>query len=310
MSGSAQHWSRMDEGRTTFGLKILVVTYRVLGAWALDFMLYFVVAFYFIFKHEARRSSRQFLCRVYEFNGQPAPFFWQSYIHILNFARSASDKITVWLGRYTAANIQLHGYDAYKKCRDSGQGTVIITAHLGNPDVCRAIGGSHKKIPLNVLVHNGHAEHFNRLMAKVTGQVDTLNMIEVQDITPDISIALKNRIKAGETVVVAGDRPPIKGNKHIEMVSFLGYDAPFAQGPFILGGLLDCPVFTMFVIREHDGYHLYMDEFAPTLKVSRKDRGTHLKAYITRYVGILEKMTQRYPLQWFNFYDYWKSNNE
>ena len=310
MSQPVQEWSRIQEGRTALGLKTLIFIYRVFGAWALDFMLYFVAAFYFLFKHNIRRSSQEFLSRLYAFNGEPSPSLWQSYKHILNFARAASDKITVWLGRYSSANIHLHGYEAYKEYQDRGQGVFIIASHLGNVDVCRAVGGGEKKIPLNVLVHNGHAENFNRLMAEATGSVDTINMIEVQGITPDIAMLLKDKIEGGENVIMSGDRTPVQGTAYIEMASFLGYDAPFAQGPFILGGLLDCPVFTMFVIKKRDGYHLYMDQFATTLKMPRSQRAEHLKKYVTAYAKILEDMARCYPLQWFNFYDYWGKNDE
>ena len=307
MNSTAQEWSHIQEGRTSLGLRILIVVYRHLGAWALDFILYFVAAFYLLFNHKIRQSSKQFLCRINTLNGSPPPSLWQSFKHILNFAQAASDKITVWLGRYSATDIHLHGYETYQKYRNRGQGVFIIISHLGNADICRAIS-TEKKIPINILVHNDHAKNFSRLMAQTTGSIDTLNMIEVRDITPDIAVTLKNKIKAGEAVVIAGDRTPIEGRKYIEKVSFLGHNASFAQGPFILGGLLDCPVFTMFVIKKRNGYHLYMDAFATTLKMPRKDRTKQLKKHITRYVKILEDMAQRYPLQWFNFYDYWKND--
>ena len=59
-------------------------------------------------------------------------------------------------------------------------------------------------------------------------------------------------------MVIVGDRtPPAQsGSARVAHVDFLGAPAPFAQGPFILASLLDCPVYLCFCLRQGQGYRI------------------------------------------------------
>lgn len=307
---SAQNWSRIQERKTYLGLKILLVLYRMLGAWAVNVLLYFIVSFYFVFRTAARRASHDYLMRLHRFMGARSPWkkpptLLHSFQHFMSFARAVADKIIIWLDESLYKNFTAQGYETYQAAKDKNLGVMIITSHLGNSDISRAIGGGFKHIPLNILVHNAHAPNIHRIMSEVSGQVSTIEMIEVQDITPDIAMRLKAKILAGENVIISADRTPVHANGRWDMIPFLGMDAAFAQGPFILAGLMDCPVFLMFTIKEGNGYRIIFEQFADTLKTPRAERAVMLKTYMKKYVETLERYACTYPLQWYNFYPYW-----
>jgi len=233
------------------------------------------------------------------------PGLWVSYRHFLTFSQMACDKIIVWLDHFKPSDITLHGYETYDALRQKGQGSLLLVSHLGNIDLCRAFAGSFKNIPLSVLVHNAHAPNFFRLMQKVTKKDSTIELIEVKDITPDVIIRLRNKIAMGGSVAIAADRTPVESEGRLEMVSFLGAVASFSQGPFYLADLLDCPVFNVFAVKKSDGYHAYFSHVSNSLKTVRKNRQVAIKKNIQNYASALEKFACDYPLQWFNFYNYW-----
>ena len=129
--------------------------------------------------------------------------------------------------------------------------------------------------------------------------------MDVRNITPDIAIILREKISSGQDVIIMGDRTSLGSKSHNIMLPFLGCDSLFSQGPFILAGLLDCPVFLLFSMKEKKVYKITFEHFADSLAVPRKNRSEHLKGYMEKYVARLEHYVQRYPLQWYNFYNYW-----
>ena len=310
-----ENWSDIQERSTYIGLRILLWLYNTAGIRTLNTMLYFVVGFYFITNIRARRASRQYLRRLHIFMGSQSPWkqqpnLWHSFKHFMSFAEAVTDKIIVWLGYYKLDDLTFFGYDAYEQARDAEKGVILISSHLGNVELCSAIAGSVKNMPLTILAHSKNAPNFKRILAKVTGKKDHIEMIEVTAITPAIAVRLQEKIAAGGTIVIAGDRTAIKSQLRYEITSFLKHDAAFAQGPFILAGLLDCPVFFLFSMKQDQGYHVYFEKYADSLKSSRKDRAVMLKIHIQHYVKRLEHYACTYPLQWFNFYDYWTLPNK
>lgn len=307
---TSKGWAHIHERGTYIGLRILLFIYSVIGSRALGFVLYFIVGFYFIFCIDARKASLGYLRRIHVFMGDKSPWkklpnLGHSFAHFMVFGRVAADKIIVWLGHYKNSDITFSGYDAYTAVKEQGQGTLLIASHLGNVDICRAIGGGLKGLPLTVLVYNAHAPNFQRVLSEVTGQVDNVELIDVSGITPDIAMRLQDKIHAGEHIIITGDRTAVDSNSRYEIVPFLGQDAAFAQGPFILGGLLDCPVFLLFSMKQKGGYHIFFEQFSDSLKSSRKARAQNLKCNVQAYAKRLEHYACAYPLQWFNFYDYW-----
>jgi predicted LPLAT superfamily acyltransferase len=94
-------------------------------------------------------------------------------------------------------------------------------------------------------------------------------------------------------------------------VEFLGKTAKFPQGPFILSGLLECPVYLIFCLRDANGcYRIYLEKFSDSLKVKRKGREAALNGIVTSYAARLEHYCGLAPLQWTNFYDFWNEDHE
>lgn len=305
-----KNWSDIQERSTYIGLRILLWLYNTAGIRALHTLLYFVVGFYFITNYRARKASQKYLTRIHTFMGDQSPWshkpnLWLSFKHFMSFARAVTDKIIVWLGHYKRDDLTFYGYDLYENAKNTGNGLILIASHLGNVELCSAIAGRASDISMTILVHSKNAPNFKRVLNEVTGEQDNIEMLEVTNITPAIAMKLKERTAAGGCIVITGDRTAIDSQERYEIAPFLGHDAAFAQGPFILSQLLECPVLFLFSIKKDDGYHVYFEKYSDSLKSSRKSRTQALKKHINNYVKRLEHYACAYPLQWFNFYDYW-----
>jgi predicted LPLAT superfamily acyltransferase len=117
-------------------------------------------------------------------------------------------------------------------------------------------------------------------------------------------LELRERIEAGEWVVIAGDRVPLHGGRTTP-VSLLGDEAPVPIGPYVLAALLGCPVYLMFCLRRAGQNTVYFEKFAERIGWERRERDSVIAGLARRYAARLEYYIGLSPLQWFNFYPFW-----
>ncbi len=303
------HWASMEERGILWGMRFLLGVYLLFGRPFFRLFLYPVVAYYFVVNQRARSASRDYLKRVQ----RVAPglgvrgSLWFSYRHFLSYAECLLDKIVVWLGRFDMETVIFQDRRVFLDLLGSGQGALIITAHLGNLEICRALADERRRLRLNILVHTKHAEKFNRLLGGVD-HAPQMTLIQVTEMTPAVSIMLHEKIQAGEFVVLVGDRIPVSSQGRVVKVPFLDEEADFPQGPYLLAHLLQCPVYTLFCFRGGDGrYQIHFEPLTECIHLPR-DPDQRLEAiglHAARFVKRLESYCLQAPLEWFNFYPFW-----
>jgi len=106
------------------------------------------------------------------------------------------------------------------------------------------------------------------------------------------------------TLLVDRARP---GNE-VALCDFLGKPAPFPVGPWQLAAALKVPVVLCFgLYRGGNRYDLYFEPFADQLVLERTRREEHLREVAARFAARLEHFAHDAPYNWFNFYDFWKT---
>ncbi|HFD11540.1 MAG TPA: lipid A biosynthesis acyltransferase [Crenotrichaceae bacterium] len=304
------HWAQIEETGAYWGMRLLVFIYRVFGRTAFRIALYPTVAYYFVTNRQARAASRDYLQHLQDFdpglgiNNTLAT----SFRHFFNFAEGVLDKIVVWMGSYDFDHVRFHGYDEFCKMLDNGAGAMIIGAHIGNMEVCRAIAEKRKTVRLNILIHTRNMEKYNKLLRNVD-TTSAMQLIQVTELNPAMAISLHEKVQQGECIILVGDRIPINSPARIVEISFLGEKAAFTQGPYLLASLLKCPVYTFCSIRGDDGhYDIYLDPLEQQVNIPRKDpqRQVAIEKYARQYVDRLQAYCLKAPLQWFNFFPFWE----
>jgi predicted LPLAT superfamily acyltransferase len=304
-----QHWAQIEERGLYLCLRTTLLTYRLFGRLGFALLLYPIIAYYFLVSGSARRASLAFLAHVAaQADGRAAlggaPGWRHAFRHMLCFGEAILDKVVTWTGDIRLDDLDFINHQAFDELCRQGRGGVLIASHLGNVEVCRALGSQQRGFKINVLVHTRHSETFNRLMRDVSA-ASTISLIQVTQIGPDTAIMLRERIARGEFVVIVGDRTPPGRSARVSWVPFLGRPAPFPEGPFYLAAMLRCPVLLIFCVKHAGRYRMYLEPFCDASDLVRRERGPAIEQWIVRYAARLEDFCLRYPYQWFNFFDFW-----
>ncbi len=302
------HWAGIAERGSVLGIRIVAACLRVLGERAARVLLYPVVAYFFITGSRARRASHEYFARLRHFAGAgaatPAPGWPSGFRHMMAFAESALHKFAAWMGQVDPASVDFPNRAELEALLATGKGALLIGAHLGNLEMTRALAAGERLAAVNAVVYAEHAPAFFGALAKASPDF-SVNLIHVTEVGPATSMALKDKVDRGELLVIVGDRTPPAGNGRTCLADFLGAPAPFAQGPFILAALLECPVYLFFCLKESDGYRIHLERFAERVVLPRVEREARLRQLVQQYAARLEAYCLRAPYQWFNFYDYW-----
>ncbi|PTP84910.1 glycosyltransferase family 2 protein [Vibrio splendidus] len=310
--GSEQpHWSRTQERGTVLGIKLLLAVYTLLGRGVFNLILRGVMRYYHLTGKRARNASEQYLFQLKAYAEQQnieLPEELTSYNHLLSFGHTMLDKLAAWKGDFSVDNLSIHGQEQFESMVANQQGVLILGSHLGNIELCRALGRRHSNIKINALVFTEHAERFNSVMKAVNPQSD-LNLIQVTSMGPDTAILLQQKLEQGEWIVIVGDRTSTSKESRSVWAEFLGKEAPFPQGPFMLASVLKAPVFLLFGLRDDSQskphFNVYFEHFSDKIELPRKTREQSLQQVVQKYANRLEHYTLKAPLQWYNFFNFW-----
>ena len=304
MSGRSEHWADIGESTSVRGILLLCAVHRWLGRWPFRICVYPVVFVHWLLNGTARRASLQYLQRAHAFQGAPAtrPGMRQSLHHFAMFAETMLDKILALGQRYPVDKVRMLRQDVLARVK-AGEGGLIVTAHLGCLELCQVMADQVPGFRLTALVHTAHAERFNRLIRRLDAG-SRVELLQVTDLGPADAVKLAERVARGEFVAIAGDRVPLRGGRSVT-APFLGHDAPFPIGAYVLGAALRCPVFTMACTHEGDGYEVRLEFFAERITLPRGSRDAALAGYAAQFSAWMERQVRLSPYDWFNFYPFW-----
>ncbi|GGB80993.1 hypothetical protein GCM10011352_03380 [Marinobacterium zhoushanense] len=309
MADSTKHWAGIGEAGTLLGMKILLLAYRLFGRAGFRVFLFPVMSYFYLTRPSSRQASRRYLARVQQLVPAEQRAGLTPFRHFWCFGEILLDKLLVWMGHIRPQDVVFATPEVFDEVDRSRSGGIIVVSHLGNTEICSALAHQLPNIGITMLVYTRHAEKFNRLMQHANPDA-SINLMQVTDMSPATAMLLSERVAAGEYVVIAGDRTPVSGGTRTSTVSFLGDQAEFPQGAFILAGLLGCPVYLMFCLKEAGQYHLYMEKFTERLSLPRRSRTEGLQLAVQSYADRLADYCCRAPLQWFNFFPFWLADRK
>lgn len=312
MSSSTQvppHWARIQESGTLAGMRLMVWIRRRLGRLPFRLMLGLVILYYYLGRALPRRASRRYLERIWPLHAGQSPRWrlWLGLRHFTAFGQALMDKVDAWSGMPLDVWVCAEDRACLDAAIRSGRGGLMLVAHIGNLEICSALSNSREDFHVTQLMHTRNSRKFNQLLSRST-LCRSPEILEVSEITPATAMHLAERINAGGFVVIAGDRVPVDDTGRIRQLDFLGATAPFPEGPFWLATLLRCPVYTLSCLREGDTHRIEFRPFDDTTTLRRADREVWRDNAMRRYVAWLSDQCRRYPLQWFNFYPFWPSD--
>ncbi len=309
------HWSNIKERGSMLGIQTLVLIYKLLGKRFFQICLCPVMIYFYITGGITRKGIVQYWQQV-QISREQEQFgwfarHWHGFKSFFTFGLSIVDKFDAWLGKINLEDIEVVDQQAYQSLTSS-KGAVVFSTHLGNMEICRAIFGSgENKKKLNVITYNEHAPSFNNFLTKINPEA-AINFIHINNFGPDDTIKLKQKIDDGEVIVIFADRTSVNNPDSVHYVPFLSKPAPIAIGPFALATIMECPVYLMLCLKNSQTgrYQAHIEHFADPVKVKRKERKAHFNAMMQKYTDRLSYYCLQEPYQWYNFYDFWRQQDE
>jgi predicted LPLAT superfamily acyltransferase len=299
-AGEVAWLTRQERGAVT-GIRLVFLMARFLGRAPARLFLRVVALWYVLADRHAREASRSWLSRVY---GRPARFT-ECYRHILCFARVTLDRVFLLMGAHDAFAVNRTGSHHLAQLSAEKRGAVLVGAHLGSFEAMRA-GAQREQFPINIVGHFENARMINALLGQLNAEA-TARVIHVGNDPVGFATTVRERLEAGEMVAILADRVGLN-DKHV-VVRFMGEDAAFPTGPFLLAHALKRPVYLVFGLYfEPNRYELFCEPFAERVDLPRGERQAALAALVQRYAERLEHYARMAPDNWFNFYDFWKKD--
>jgi predicted LPLAT superfamily acyltransferase len=290
-------WQGKSKG-VPLGYQIFVSICKYAGVMPAYGLLYFVAGYYFLFSRESSRHSFSFFRQ--RMNYSP----WRSFISVYKnyyvFGQTLLDKIVVMAGIKNKFSFDFDGEHFLREMVADGKGGILISAHVGNWEVA---GHLLERLDtgINVVMYDAEHKKIKDYLERTTGGRN-FNVIIIDESMSHV-YAISKALQNNELVCLHADRF-LEGNKTIAM-NFLGAEANFPLGPFQLAAGFKAPVSVVFAFKEtNTHYHFYGSSLLQWQDDEPK------AAYATRivdaFVSQLEMKVKQYPLQWFNYYNFWR----
>lgn len=316
------HWA--DEKEVISSNRPLLFLFSLMQHFPKSFvfvLIYPIAFFYYIFSKRGRDECKLYQSRLKEYTAGQFPEKISVFKQILSFTLCVMEKMEGWLGNYHYNELVLHNDDleSLQNQLEENKGALLIGSHLGNIELLRSLSsrgenGVKRKVPVTVVMELKATEQFNRTLQQINPNVG-YQVIDPGTISLDTMLQMQEEIEKGGLVVITGDRTSARARSRILRKKFLGKEADFPYGVFVLAALLKVPTYFVFGLRTkiatiNPKYNIFVEKSKIDFNCARADRDKRINELCDEFIGKLEKYCIKFPYQWYNFYNFWKLNEE
>ena len=191
----------------------------------------------------------------------------------------------------------VQGTEAYQRVRQTHNGVIIATAHMGSFELGMAAMLSIEK-HVNVVFQRDDNSLFESLRS------DFRKRLGIMEAAVDdgwgVWIKLREALAADEVVAMQADRA-MPGQIGVKVPLLDGY-ALFPEGPAKLAAITGAPIVPVFVIRLPDGrVRIYIEDAIRVPETSEVAIGDA----IAKLAGVVGRYVKKYPDQWLLVHRVW-----
>jgi len=272
------------------GHKIILKIYDLTGYKFVSFILNFVAFYYALFTPSVKKS----LSSYYKHLGIEF-IFWVYFKHIRYFAHSIFDRFVSRI-RPDELAFERENREAFMGLQEGG---VVLLSHIGG--WATAAHSLKAEIPpMHIVMREAQQDKVKRVEQESKRHNESgVKIIDLNDGAIAANIQIANALMSGEVIAMMADRV-IDESKSIE-VDFLGSKVFINKNPFDIAHRFKKKLVATFVVNIGLAkYKLFFRE------IDVKDKS--LDEVAQEYMSILEEIIQKYPNQWYNFYDFFNHN--
>ena len=297
-------WKKQERGGAFF-LRLSLFLAQILPEFILKLIVKIVVWFYYIFSKNERENIAEFRRNLSEFDGAQTLKGTSVFSHFEAFGGAICDKFRVWKGKIKDDELEIIDLERIKSELIGAQkGQILLTAHLGNVEICKALGARVDGFRMVILAYDKNSREFNEVLKHISQNDGSVRMMLVNELDVAAMLELKNIVESGEHIGIMGDRTPLGGDKAAR-VKFLGKEANFNYGPYLIAGILGVKISSLWCQKIEGKFRIELVPLASTVKLGR-DKAAAVREYLQIYVRELENRCKQTPVQWFNFFDFWR----
>ncbi len=297
-------WKKQERGGAFF-LRPSLFLVQILPEFILKLIVKIVVWFYYIFSKNERENIAEFRRNLSIFAGSQTLNGTSVFSHFEAFGGAICDKFRVWKGKIKDSELEIIDLGRIKsELIGAKKGQILLTAHLGNVEICKALSARVDGFRMVILAYDKNSREFNEVLKRISQNDGSVRMMLVNELDVAAMLELKNIVESGEHIGIMGDRTPIGGDKAAR-VKFLGKEANFNYGPYLIAGILGVKISSLWCQKIEGKFRIELVPLASAVKLGR-DRAAAVREYLQIYVRELENRCRQTPAQWFNFFDFWR----
>ena len=296
MSSKAKQWSGKSRGGR-FGYQFFVYTIRLLGIRCAYCFLALIVVYFIPFAPKATKA-------IWQYNRQRRHLgilqsLKELYCHYFVFGQTLIDKIAMKGGMSDRYRYEFDNYERFLEILNSGEGVVMIGAHIGCWESGAGFFGTYGK-KINIVMFDAEHKQIKEVLEENAEQENNYNIIAINEDAIGAMLQMKVALNNGEYICFNGDRHVGKENTFER--ELLGAPALLPNGPFKIAAKCRVPVVFYYAMREKGRtYRFIFEEPKCEERISAEELAS-------QYAASLERIVEKYPRQWFNFYDFWNIN--
>jgi len=285
-------WEGKSRG-TVSGYSVFIFLIKRAGIDAAYLLLVFVSLYYFLCSPRQTGAIYRYF-RTHRKNSFVRSLV-NTYRNYFVFGQTIIDKIAITAGLEHKYTYEFDGIDHIRQLAKDNSAGILISAHVGNFEVSQYFMGEFDK-QIHLVTTDEERQAIKSYLASIMAKPKTGFIVVKNDLSHVFEI--NQVIDQKEIICFTGDRF-VDGSKTLT-ADFLGQPARFPAGPFLISSRLNTPVLFVYVMRERNKhYHLY----ARKAIFNHRDAQSLLHAFTQS----IEQILAKYPLQWFNYYDFWRA---
>jgi predicted LPLAT superfamily acyltransferase len=262
-----------------------------------------VALYYTFFRADIRKRSGFYITRRFKDKGS-----FRKLVHCYrmyeNLGKALIDRATIGIKGPKSVMII---FDAQKKIIDligEGKGVILLTAHVG----CWQATMERLRVfdtPVSLLLHHEEGD-VDRHFFEHTGAANPFRVIDPLGYMGGV-LEMMEVLRMGELLSIMGDR--VFGNdKNTVPVDFLGGKIRLPFSAFKLASATGAPVAVLFSHKSGpESHELILDRVIRVPSgIGRKEDA--FRPYVAQFAEALESYTERYPYQFFNFFNMWEND--
>ncbi|WP_209402595.1 lipid A biosynthesis acyltransferase [Pseudozobellia sp. WGM2] len=286
-------WEGQSKGNL-LGYKIFIFLLKNLGIGVAYFVLRFVSFYYFLFSTKSSKCIYQYFRKRLGYSRLKSTLsIYKSYFTL---GRILIDRVAISTGLRNKFTYTHDGIEHIDNLLKKNQGGILISGHVGNFEIAHYFLENRYSInKISMVTTRDEQQSILDYMDSIVIK-SQLEFILVKDDMSHI-FEIHNALDRGGLVVFTGDRY-LPGTKTLKG-ELLDKEAHFPMGPYQLASRLNMPVLFVYVMKEtKKHYSLY----ARQAEFKARDA----QGLLNEYTQSMEWIIRKYPLQWFNYFDFWK----